>query len=556
MAEENINLIDTYYLPKVEKDFIDNSNLIKTLNDNHIDSNELLGIDKDKDAGTIKLKYEDEKEKEADGISFLEGLWEFTKDLPPSTYQSLKLAGVNGADVVVNMVPLIDRLFSLDPNYKTNQPLMDTMKNWSNHLAASRKQIKEIRDGNVKAAQFVGMVFQDVPYAVPLHKFFKNTGMPKWMAMPLAWGMGYALGFDEEKVSMFLNSKDMQAIKHLVKIIPDTPEDKLFDNVWQTLEGTSMMWLFPELWKGIKFAKRNIPKLNTKEIGQTVAIGGTTLATAAAVSGKAQGDEIPPIPEPININEKPTIDVSDSKLMQMGMVNPKLAVEFLKAGGKKVQELRKLKGGTGRAVFELDNEKVIKIAKKQRGLRENELEGDFVVKNWLPKFHTSGRDYVVVENVARADSELRRFLKPLQKFSQDDFDKKIPELQEALTKMELGDFMNFNVAWGDFIASRNWGKTKDGRFVLLDAGALDIDILKKTAIKYKSINEPEDFFKGNYGKVKDYQDVLQKDWDQLLADRRAAGMGKFVIVLTAGGKGYRILDNQQNNIISKQTENK
>ena len=543
MAEENINLIDTYYLPKVEKDFIDNSNLIKTLNDNHIDSNEVLGIDKDKDAGTIKLKYEDEKEKEADGISFLEGLWEFTKDLPPSTYQSLKLAGVNGADVVVNMVPLIDRLFSLDPNYKTNQPLMDTMKNWSNHLAASRKQIKEIRDGNVKAAQFVGMVFQDVPYAVPLHKFFKNTGMPKWMAMPLAWGMGYALGFDEEKVSMFLNSKDMQAIKHLVKIIPDTPEDKLFDNVWQTLEGTSMMWLFPELWKGIKFAKRNIPKLNTKEIGQTVAIGGTTLATAAAVSGKAQGDEIPPIPEPININEKPTIDVTgESK--EMG-VNPKLAVDFLKAAGKKVQDLKVISGGTGRKVFELDNEKVIKIARKQRGLRENDLEGDFVVKNWLPEFHASGRDYVVVENVARNDKELRQFLKPLQKFNQIDFENKIPELQEALTKMELGDFMNFELAWNDFIAPRNWGKTKDGRFVLLDAGALDISVLSRFSTRRKSIDT-----------INDEQNILQKDWDKLLADRRAAGMGKFVIVLTAGGKGYRILDNQQNNIISKQTENK
>ena len=31
-------------------------------------------------------------------------------------------------------------------------------------------------------------------------------------------------------------------------------------------------------------------------------------------------------------------------------------------------------------------------------------------------------------------------------------------------------------------------------------------------------------------------------------------MGKFIIMATAGAQGYRILDNQQNNIISKQTE--
>ena len=146
-------------------------------------------------------------------------MWEFTKDVPPSTYQSLKLAGVNGADVLVNMVPLFDRLFSLDPNYQTNQKLMTTMKNWSNHLDGARENIKAKRDQNQKVAQFVSMIFQDVPYAVPLHKKFKNMGMPKWLSMPLAYGLGYALGFDEEKTSLFLNSKDVRAIKDLVNIL-------------------------------------------------------------------------------------------------------------------------------------------------------------------------------------------------------------------------------------------------------------------------------------------------------------------------------------------------
>ena len=56
--------------------------------------------------------------------------------------------------------------------------------------------------------------------------------------------------------------------------------------------------------------------------------------------------------------------------------------------------------------------------------------------------------------------------------------------------------------------------------------------------------------------MKEYQDLLQKDWDQILSDRRKEGMGKFIIMATAGGSGYRVLDNIQNNIISKQTENK
>ena len=281
--EENINLIDNFYLPKVEKDFIDNSLTIKTLNDNHIDSHELLGINQEAEAGTINLNYKDEKQKEVDGIDFVEGAIEFAKDIVPSSYQSMKLAGVNGADVMINMVPLFDRLFSLDPNYKPNQDLMTTMKNWSNHLDGARENIKAKRDQNQKVAQFVSMIFQDVPYAVPLHKKFKNMGMPKWLSMPLAYGLGYALGFDEEKTSMFFNSKDVQAIKSLINITENTPEDKLFDNVWQAVEGTGIAWAFPQIWKSIKFAKRNIPKLNTEKVGQAAGITATGGAVVKSV---------------------------------------------------------------------------------------------------------------------------------------------------------------------------------------------------------------------------------------------------------------------------------
>lgn len=281
--EENVNLIDSFYLPTIEKNVTENSSAVKILNDNHIDSHELLGINQEAEAGTINLNYKDEKQKEADGIDFVEGAIEFAKDIVPSSYQSIKLAGVNGADVMINMVPLFDRLFSLDPNYKPNQDLMTTMKNWSNHLDGARENIKAKRDQNQKVAQFVSMIFQDVPYAVPLHKKFKNMGMPKWLSMPLAYGLGYALGFDEEKTSMFFNSKDVQAIKSLINITKDTPEEKLFDNVWQAVEGTGIAWAFPQIWKSIKFAKRNIPKLNTEKVGQAAGITATGGAVVKSV---------------------------------------------------------------------------------------------------------------------------------------------------------------------------------------------------------------------------------------------------------------------------------
>ena len=281
--EENVNLIDSFYLPTIEKNVTENSSAAKILNDNHIDNHEILGINQEAEAGTINLNYKDEKQKEADGIDFVEGAIEFAKDIVPSSYQSMKLAGVNGADVMINMVPLFDRLFSLDPNYKPNQELMTTMKNWSNHLDGARENIKAKRDQNQKVAQFVSMIFQDVPYAVPLHKKFKNMGMPKWLSMPLAYGLGYALGFDEEKTSMFFICKDVQAIKSLINITKDTPEEKLFDNVWQAVEGTGIAWAFPQIWKSIKFAKRNIPKLNTEKVGQAAGITATGGAVVKSV---------------------------------------------------------------------------------------------------------------------------------------------------------------------------------------------------------------------------------------------------------------------------------
>ena len=98
---------------------------------------------------------------------------------------------------------------------------------------------------------------------------------------------------------------------------------------------------------------------------------------------------------------------------------------------------------------------------------------DFMISSWRPKVFEQGDDYVVVEAVKRADSEVRQFLKPLQKFNQLEFAREDAELQNVVTKLGLDDFQNYDLLWADFKAARNWGKTKDGRIVLIDGGALD-----------------------------------------------------------------------------------
>ncbi len=132
----------------------------------------------------------------------------------------------------------------------------------------------------------------------------------------------------------------------------------------------------------------------------------------------------------------------------------------------------------------------------------NEMN-DYMISSWRPRVIETGEDFVVVENVKRADNEVRKFLKPLQEFNSLDWFRRNEKLQDTMAKLGLDDFLNYDLLWNDFKAVRNWGKTKDGRIVLLDGGALDKTILDEM---------PE---------------YISKNWSNILSSRRKEGMGKF-----------------------------
>jgi len=314
----------------------------------------------------------------------------------------------------------------------------------------------------------------------------------------------------------------MKEFKDYIGLVEGTPEEELYDLTYKAFEGTGLAFAIPGIFKAAKFVKKNIPAFTKPQ--STISVGG------AATSGVG-AEKI--IDKSLETQDQSSIPgtVNEYGFEKTSGLN-NLAVQFLKKSGTKVQDLKKIPGGTGRSVFALDNDKVIKIAKMQRGIRENMNEtDDYMIDSWRPKVFDQGDDFVVVENVARADAQTRSFLKPLQEYNQTDFDDKIPAIQEAMTELGLEDFLNYNLAWRDFTAARNWGKTKDGRIVLLDGGALD-----KTTLS------------------KEVPDYVNKDWQEIISGRRKEGMGKFVIVAGAGGQGYRILDNQGNNTISNLTE--
>ena len=181
----------------------------------------------------------------------------------------------------------------------------------------------------------VGMIVQDMPAYFTIHKILKKAKVKDKHAMPLAIALSYGMSFavDEENPTIFIPSEFVSNLKHILNVLPDTPEDQLTDDVFQMLEGWGGAKVLQGLVPALKFIKRNTKAETVTDITRLLATG--TIAGATVAGTKAKGEEIPQIPEPININEKPTIDVSEPKLLETNMLNA-LPAFFKSEGGRRV----------------------------------------------------------------------------------------------------------------------------------------------------------------------------------------------------------------------------
>ena len=295
MEEENFNWLEAYITASEGKD-IKNSKAFKILNENNIDTNELTKHDKDKDAGVIELNYKDEKEKEVDGRSFAKGLLAFIADMPEETVKALMLAALNGTDVAANVVGVaFNAMTNVDPavglafkkgDLKEFKKLVNgNIQEFSKYLSEQKEDVKKIGEGselNSTAARWVSMVMQDTPYSLPIYKKFKSMGVPTYVALPVAYGMGSSISFSDD-ATLFLNSEQVQDFKEMLGVLPNTAEEKLYNTTFRMLEGTSLGFLFPAVFKGLKFAKNTVPKYMANEQIQT-AIGGAAI-TGSVVHG-------------------------------------------------------------------------------------------------------------------------------------------------------------------------------------------------------------------------------------------------------------------------------
>ena len=339
MEEENFNWLETFIEIQNNKD-IKLSNDFKILNSNNIDTNELTNHEPDKDAGVVELNYKDEKAKETDGYNYTKGALAFLRDMPEETVKSLMLAFLNGVDVTANASAVIfNAMVSVDPAMEAafqNKDLAKFQKSFnanvqtfSKYLAGEKKQVKETGETsgeNSKGAEFVAMIVQDTPYALPIYKKFKSMGVPSYFALPLAYGMGSGIAFDDD-ATLFLNSEQVQSFKEMIKVLPNSSEEKIYNTTFRMLEGTSLGFLIPKVFQGLKFAKNTIPKYMTPQTSIAV---GAAAATGAAVD-KANSEEIQTFdPEVVkkltNVIEGETIEavidglangVPDSELLKL-----------------------------------------------------------------------------------------------------------------------------------------------------------------------------------------------------------------------------------------------
>jgi hypothetical protein len=305
MEEENFNWAEQYLGIQSNKD-VKNGLAFQTLNENNIDTNELTGHEKETNAGVIELNYKDDKVKEADSYSYARGLLNFVADMPEETAKALMLAGLNGVDVAANATgvlfnhftnidPVMHAAFNNGDGKKFKDALGNNIAKFSNYLGLQKDEVREIGEDSEtssKAAEFVGMIAQDTPYAVPIYKKLKNVGLPNWMALPVAYGMGAGIAFDDD-ATLFLNSEQVQEFKKMVVDLENSSEEKIFNTTFRMVEGTGLGFAFAPIFKGLKFAKNNIPKLSKPQ--NTISVGGA--ATGGAVAENIGNNTISKVAE-------------------------------------------------------------------------------------------------------------------------------------------------------------------------------------------------------------------------------------------------------------------
>jgi len=317
--DKNSELLHDIYIPAINKSRIENSTPFKILKENKQDVTELFTGQKNEMYQPIEIKKFEEKDKESAAEFHLNtikeignNLFDFvdqsvvgdTVDYAASGFDKEKIPPTFGilanniGEFGVNMLPVMDKLIDFmgkppGPDGKIPDMLNNDEKlmEWSGekvkYFKENRAKFKAIQEDANMASQFANLVVQDSLVSLPLYEGLTKAGVPKVWATVLGFGMGSAIALEEKLFGMestFIQEygkEEVNALKKILSIIPNTPVDALADEVIQTLEYTAFAFAIPPIIQAAKFMKTNLPSF---------AVGG---AVAGALEGNDDPNEVP-----------------------------------------------------------------------------------------------------------------------------------------------------------------------------------------------------------------------------------------------------------------------
>ena len=150
-------------------------------------------------------------------------------------------------------------------NEATEKQVYDFANNLSNNFGEAREYLNEFKKDDNFVSQMIGVLGQDLLYSVPIYNKLRSAGMPRYPAFFISGGIGGAIGIEKEVMgaestfSQEFFAKDIIELKNLIGILPDTPEDKIADEVIQALEYGAFSTAIPGIIDSFKFMKRYIP---------------------------------------------------------------------------------------------------------------------------------------------------------------------------------------------------------------------------------------------------------------------------------------------------------
>ena len=294
------DLIDNVYLPDFKKRTIRDSDAYKLLKDNNKDTSVLEGYENHPDAGTVNFesfdKFLGEGGTKEEWVArhatpevqkeFFSNVGDFMLETGKDTVLSLATAVVNGADVATNLMPLFVKALSKAPyaqigidesflNEATEKQVYDFANNVSNNLGEAREYLNEFKKDDNFASQLIGVMSQDLLYSIPIYNKLRAAGVPKYPAFFISGGVGGAIGIEQKIMgadstfSQDFFAKDIIELKNLIGIMPNTPEDKIADEVVQALEYGAFSAAIPSIIDAFRFMKKYVPAM-TATTGATI----------------------------------------------------------------------------------------------------------------------------------------------------------------------------------------------------------------------------------------------------------------------------------------------